>query len=391
MRHAAGSSTDFDTRVAVAEACAQACEQLDGDAVTLAMVFFTPHHAPEVELVAQTVLEQAEPRRLLGCTAENLIAGPHEIAGAPAVTVWLASWPDAAVDAFHLVPEGSPSAPAFDGWPDPMPSPSENPAFLLLADPFTVPVDALLGRLNRDYPGCPAFGGLASGGWTPGMNRLIVDEVIYDRGVAGLAVTGGLKVETIVSQGVRPIGKPFVITKSDRNLLLELGGRPALQQLQDVFESLPESEQALVQRALHVGQVIDERKEQFARDDFLVRNIMGIDPEAGAIAITEAIRPGRTVQFQVRDAASAKEDLRSLLQQRAAAGALPDGAGALFISCNGRGAHLFGETDQDSGALADALGPVPTAGFFAAGEIGPVGGTNFLHGFTASIALFQPV
>lgn len=391
MRHAVGTSADPDTQIAVAEACAQATATLDGDAVTVAMVFFTPHHAPEVEIVAQTMLEQTEPRRLLGCTADNLIAGGRELAGAPAVVVWLASWPDAAVDAFHLLPSGSPDTPEFEGWPDPMPSASENPAFLLLADPFTVPVDALLGRLNTDYPGCPAFGGLASGGWTPGMNRLIVDEVIYDRGVAGLAVTGGLKVETIVSQGVRPIGKPFVITKADRNLLLELGGRPALKQLQNVFEELSPEDQALVQSALHVGQVVDERKESFDRADFLVRNIMGIDPDAGAIAITEAIRPGRTVQFQVRDAASAKEDLRAMLRDRAAAGTLPDGTGALFISCNGRGAHLFGAPDQDAGAIPEILGPLPTAGFFAAGEIGPVGGTNFLHGFTASIALFQPV
>lgn len=391
MRHAAGSSSETETQLAIAEACAQANEALDGEPVTVAMVFFTPHHAPEVEIIAQTMLEQTEPRRLLGCTADNLIAGGRELAGQPAISIWLASWPDAAVDSFHLVPSGSPESPEFEGWPEPMPSPSENPAFLLLADPFTVPVDALLDRLNTTYPGCPAFGGLASGGWTPGMNRLIVDDVIYDRGVAGLSVTGGLKVETIVSQGVRPIGKPFVITRSDRNLLMELGGQPALKQLQELFESLSPEDQTLVQSALHVGQVINERKETFSRDDFLVRNIMGIDAESGAIAITEAIRPGRTVQFQVRDAASAKEDLRHLLARRAEQGPLPDGAGALFVSCNGRGAHLFGEPDQDSGAIPEVLGPVPTAGFFAAGEIGPVGGTNFLHGFTASIALFQPV
>lgn len=391
MRHAVGSSIEPGTERAVAEACAQANDALDGESVTVAMVFFTPHHAPDVDLVAETVLEQTEPRRLLGCTADSLIADGHELAGQPAVTVWLASWPDVAVDAFHLVPSGSPQSPEFEGWPDPMPSPSENPAFLLLADPFTVPVDALLGRINTGYPGSPAFGGLASGGWTPGMNRLIVDDVVYDRGVAGLVVTGGLKVETIVSQGVRPIGKPFVITRSDRNLVLELGGRPALQQLQELFESLGPDDQALLQSALHVGQVINERKGTFSRDDFLVRNIMGIDATTGAIAITEAIRPGRTVQFQVRDAASAKEDLRHLLARRAEQGPLPEGTGALFVSCNGRGAHLFGEPDQDSGAIPDVFGPLPTAGFFAAGEIGPVGGTNFLHGFTASIALFQPM
>ncbi len=391
MRHAAGSSSEPDTQLAVAEACEEANAALDGEPVTLAMVFFTPHHAADVEVVAETMLEQTEPRRLLGCTADSLIAGGRELTGAPAVSVWLASWPDAAVDAFHLAPSGSPDAPEFQGWPDTMPSASENPAFVLLADPFTTPVDALLNHLNTSYPGSPAFGGLASGGWTPGMNRLIIDEVIYDRGAAVLAVTGGLKIDTIVSQGVRPIGKPFVITKSDRNLLLELGGRPALKQLQNVFEELSSEDQALVQSALHIGQVIDERKGEFRRDDFLVRNITGIDAEAGAIAITEAIRPGRTVQFQVRDAASAKEDLRHLLQLRADAGALPKGTGALFVSCNGRGQHLFGEPDQDAGAIPEVLGAIPTAGFFAAGEIGPVGGTNFLHGFTASIALFQPL
>lgn len=389
MRHAIGASRAADTPTAVAEALAGGLAGLDGAPVTLAACFVTPHHAASVETVVEAVLDRAAPEHLVGCTAENLIAGPREIAGEPGVALWLAHWPGADCRSFHLDFEGADEAAAIDGLPEDLP-PQGPEAVLLLADPFTTPMEAVLQHLNATWPGRPAFGGLASGGWTPGMNRMIVNATIYDRGVAAVAIGGAVRVETLVSQGCRPIGRPFVITKADRNVLLQLGGKPALEQLRSVFADLSPADQALAQSALHVGQVVDARKAEYGRGDFLVRNVLGVDPETGAVAIGDEIRPGRTVQFHVRDAPSAHADLRAMLGARRASAPLPPGAGVLFVSCNGRGRHLFGAPHQDSGAVAEALGDVPSAGFFAAGELGPVGGRNFLHGFTASLALFTP-
>jgi small ligand-binding sensory domain FIST len=188
-------------------------------------------------------------------------------------------------------------------------------------------------------------------------------------------------VTPVVSQGCRPIGEPYVVTKADRNIILELGGRPALDRLREIVGALDVEDQVLVQHGLHVGCVVDESKEVFDRGDFLIRNVLGADQEAGAVAVGEMVEVGATVQFQVRDAASADRDLRDLL-----AGEEADGA--LLFTCNGRGSHLFGEPDHDA-AIIDAVTGGATAGMFCAGELGPVGGRSFLHGFTASVALFR--
>ena len=207
------------------------------------------------------------------------------------------------------------------------------------------------------------------------------------RGAVAVLVQGPVRISTVVSQGCRPIGRPFVVTKAERNVIRELGGRPPLAQLQELFAELSSDEQTLARQGLHVGQVIDEYRETFGRGDFLVRNVQGADPESGAIAIGDWVRVGQTVRLHVRDAASADRDLREAL--RAQADALGDAgaAGALLFTCNGRGSHMFDVPDHDATAIEDGLG-VPAAGFFAAGEIGPVGGRNFLHGFTATMAVF---
>jgi small ligand-binding sensory domain FIST len=192
---------------------------------------------------------------------------------------------------------------------------------------------------------------------------------------------------TVVSQGCRPIGKPMVVTKAERNVIYELGGRPALIQLKELFDTLPTREQRQVQQALHVGRVMSEYKDHFEQGDFLVRNVVGIDPAAGAVAITDYLRPGQTVQFHVRDEQAADGELREMLAQ--ARHDLPHAAGGLLFTCNGRGSRLFSDQSHDAQCIAAALGPIPLAGFFAQGEIGPIGRQNFTHGFTASVALFD--
>jgi small ligand-binding sensory domain FIST len=200
-----------------------------------------------------------------------------------------------------------------------------------------------------------------------------------------------MRMRSVVSQGCRPIGRPLVVTKCERNLLIELGGKPALEQLRELWPSLSEKDQKLVQSGLHVGLVINEYQEQFSRGDFLVRNVVGVDPERGIIAMGDYARVGQTVQFHVRDAQTADEDLRELLAHGNHPSESASPKGALLFTCNGRGTRLFSDPHHDARSLSDAWPELPAAGFFAQGEIGPIGGKNFLHGFTASIALFEPV
>jgi small ligand-binding sensory domain FIST len=232
------------------------------------------------------------------------------------------------------------------------------------------------------------IGGLASGGAYPGANRLWLDDAVIDEGAVGVVVQGDVRVHALVSQGCRPIGKHFVITKGQTNVIEQLGGRPALEVLQGVLEGLSERDRALFQRALHIGRVIDEYRSDFRRGDFLVRSVMGVDRANGSIAINDYVRRGQTIQFHVRDPASATEDLDLILRENAAKFTEPAAAGALLFSCNGRGSHMFATPNHDVTAIARGVGPVPLAGFFAAGEVGPIGGQNFLHGFTASMAFF---
>jgi small ligand-binding sensory domain FIST len=280
---------------------------------------------------------------------------------------------------------------------------------LVLGEPFSFPTDLLLNYLHEDHPGVPVLGGMASASHQPGGNRLIFGEQVHDGGAVAVLVHGAVQVRSVVSQGCRPIGKPMIVTKADRHVIQALGGRPALEQLQELWASLSPDEQRAVQSGLHVG-VVTEYQERFDRGDFLVRNVIGADRDSGAIAIGDYVRVGQTVQFHVRDAATADEDLRELLTkcrtdgQSVPAGVQPLGCGAatgqaeawtpttlgaLLFTCNGRGTRMFERPDHDAGALREILGHMPVAGFFAAGEIGPVAGKNFVHGFTASVAVFS--
>jgi small ligand-binding sensory domain FIST len=203
-----------------------------------------------------------------------------------------------------------------------------------------------------------------------------------------LHVAGPVRLRTVVSQGCRPIGRPYVVTKAERNVIFELGGRPALVQLREIFAELPTREQQLVQQALHVGRVVSEYQDRFEQGDFLVRNVVGIDSTSGAIAIGDYIRAGQTVQFHIRDEEAADAELKQLLAKARAASDAPP-AGGLLFTCNGRGTRMFSQPHHDAAAIAQACGPLPLAGFFAQGEIGPIGRQNFVHGFTASLALFE--
>jgi small ligand-binding sensory domain FIST len=231
------------------------------------------------------------------------------------------------------------------------------------------------------------MGGMASGGLRQQQSRLFLDGRVLVHGAVGVHLPAA-EVHPLVAQGCRPVGDPFTTTRADGNLIFELGGRPPLSRLRDLAAALPVRERELLAQGAHVGIVIDEYRAEPRQGDFLIRGVIGADPESGAIAVGEEVEVGQTVQFHVRDARSADEDLRRALERERTALGGRRAAGALLFTCNGRGSRMFDEPDHDAGLLAEMLGDVPMAGFFCAGELGPVGGRNFLHTFTASIALF---
>jgi small ligand-binding sensory domain FIST len=266
-----------------------------------------------------------------------------------------------------------------------------NPLVVALADPFSFNIQEFLEQANEALPGVPVVGGMASAAEDPDQNRLVLGDQVYTDGLVGVTMTGNLQVRTVVSQGCRPIGTPFVVTGGERNIIATLGGKPAMDGLRQVIRGLSQKELVLAQQALFLGRAINEYQETFARGDFLISSIAGFDPKAGAIAISAPVQVGSTVQFHVRDAGSADEDLRTLLAEVARSSTDPAPAGAMLFSCNGRGVRMWPQQQgHDVTTLREFYGDIPVAGFFAAGEIGPVAGKNFIHGFTASIALLAP-
>ena len=377
-RFAGSLSREPDPAVAVGAAAAEILEGLDGDAPDLVVWFASPHFVGSFEAMAGVLVEVLTPRTLIGTTAMAIVGGSREVEGEPAMSVFAAKLPDARLTPVSLAMHNTPEARgSIAGWPD---LDHEPTTLLLLADPYTFPVDQFLRRINDERPGLQVIGGLASAATRPGGDRFALDDAVSASGAVGVLIEGAT-IRTVVSQGCRPIGKPYVVTSAERNFVLELGGKPALDRLQQCAAQASDADRERMRHGLHVGVVVDERKAEFTRGDFLVRNVMGVDEQTGAVAFGDQVSIGQTVQFHVRDAIAADEDLRQLLASASA-------EAALLFTCNGRGQRLFGVADHDAGIVDQFLGPLPIAGAFCAGEIGPVGPRNFLHGFTASLALF---
>ncbi|HEY6649952.1 MAG TPA: FIST N-terminal domain-containing protein [Mycobacterium sp.] len=381
MRIGVGVSTAREARQAAVDATAHARDELSGEAPSLAVLFASRSHTDQAADVLNAVREGVEPPALIGCVAQAIVAGPREIEDEAAVAVWLAS--GLAAETFHLdfVRAGSGGLLAgyqFDR--------TAHDLYLLLPDPYTFPSNLLIDHLNTDLPGTTVVGGVVSGGLGPGDTRLFRDRDVLTSGAVGVRLPDVQGVP-IVSQGCRPIGYPYIVTGADGAVITELGGRLPLQRLREIVEGLPPSEQELVSHGLQIGIVVDEHLAAPGQGDFMIRGVLGADQSTGAIEIGELVEVGATVQFQVRDAAGADKDLR-LAVERAAAQLPGRAAGALLFTCNGRGRRMFGVADHDASTIEELLGGIPLAGFFAAGEIGPIAGRNALHGFTASMALF---
>lgn len=372
---------------ALAAAAAGALDGIGGHA-DLAVVLISAGHGEAIRPALEGLSAVLPVEALLGATAEGILVGGTEHESGPAVAVWLARLPGAEIVPFALAHERTPDGGTFVGWPVVLEQAwPEGAGVLLVADPFSFPVESFIARLADDQPAAPIVGGMASAGRRPGGNVLSVGGQSFDRGAVGVVIGGGARIRPVVSQGCRPIGRPLVVTRCEENVVLELGGRPALERLREIYATLDDADRALVRGSLHLGRVASEYQDSFAQGDFLVRNVVGADADSGAIAIGDVVRLGQTVQFHVRDAASAHADLGSLLDRAAAT---PRPAGALVFTCNGRGSRLFPRPDHDAALVQEKLGPIAAAGFFAQGEIGPIGQRNCLHGFTASIALVGP-
>ncbi len=384
IRCSAAASTATSLYEAISTAYQEALEQLGAPLPDLVVVFVSASYGDEIRAAMESLNEIAPSRYLLGTTAEAVLANNEEYESEPAVSIWMAQLPNAEITPLTLEYSQTADGGTFLGWPDELVWPTDA-TMLLLADPFSFPVDGLIARLEEDRPGLPILGGMASGGDQPGTNTLVINGETYDSGAVGIILGGGVRVKPVVSQGCRPIGKPLVVTKAEDNMLVELGGRPAFVQLRAVYETLDDHDKQLVKNSLHVGRVASEYQDHFEPGDFLVRNVVGADPETGVVAVGDLIRTGQTVQFHVRDAHTAHEDLQALLTRQTT----KPPAGALIFTCNGRGRRLFSTPSHDASCLQQLLGPLPVAGFFAQGEIGPIGNTNCLHGFTASIAIFE--
>ena len=368
-RYGAALSEHPDSASAVGEVLGEILEVV-GPSPDLAVVFTSASHREAISEVADAIHQVLSPSALVGATAISVIGGPLEVEERPAVSLWAAS--QCPAQSVRLEAVRGPDGWAMGGMPA-----NTAGTLLVLPDPFTFPSDALLNAGSQTT----VVGGLASAAGQPGGNRLILGRQVFDDGAVGVLLDPEVEVRTVVSQGCRPIGQPFTITKSEGNIVSEMGGRSAVDRLRETLLGLDDAERALVSKGLHIGIVIDEHKSEFDRGDFLIRGLIGADEDSGALAVGDSLEVGTTVQFQVRDAATADEDLRELMADASA-------ASALVFTCNGRGTHLFEGPDHDAAVVFEALHRAPVAGMFCAGELGPIGGRNFLHGFTASVVLF---
>lgn len=384
---AAAVSQAEDPREAGRQLAERITETLGTGPLDLAFMFLSAHYAESASELSRAFRHELDPQVALGCTGEGVIAGDREIEGERSVAVWAARLPGVRLTPLRLS-SSSADRPVFGtGWTGDLGSAEERPVFILLADPLSTPMNEVFSMIAGRWPGATAIGGLAGGGRESGENRMLLNEEVYEGGLVGVALAGAVNIRTVISQGCRPVGERYVVTRAEDNVIHELGGKPALEQLQRAFHSLAPAEQRLAHQALHLGVVIDEHKSDFERGDFLVRNLIGADRATGSLAVGETVQEGQTVQFHVRDAEAASEDL-SVLVARDHARHPDKPLGALLFSCCARGRGLFGRPDHDVSVVRKELGGIPLAGFFAQGEIGPVGRHNYLHGYTASLALF---
>lgn len=368
------------------------------DKADLGLLFISASYRAEAVDLWPVLKEELGIKHLLGCTGGGIIGAGHEVEDRPAISLTVADLPDVDIVPFHITQENLPDADTGPkAWRDLVHvGPEKQPSFLILSDPFSVDSDALVAGLDFAFPQAVKVGGLTSGGNNPNEHLLLLDQKILSKGAVGVALSGDIFVEAVVAQGCRPVGEPVTITECDANILIAVDGKPPLAYVQEMYEKASLRDKELMQSSLFLGLLMDPFKSEPKQGDFLVRNIIGLDQNRGIMAIGAPLRVGQVVQFHLRDAATSHDDLQLMLTNsqsaklKTTAPGNPAVAGAMLFSCLGRGRRLYGEADHDSSLFKSLVGDIPVGGFFCNGEIGPIGGKTYLHGYTSSIAVFSP-
>jgi len=389
MKWASTLSTATRFETAVREAAAGIKEKLEGAAPDFAAVFVSQSFANRRADIQEVVAKHLPARVLIGASAAGIIGGGREWESKTGLSLVAAVLPDVKLRPFLIQDEDLPD---LDDSPRAWESlvgvrAAEDPQFVVLADPFSIHLDNFLAGLDYAFPRAAKIGGVASGASEPGHGSLYLNDQCHRGGVVGVAFTGNLRIDTVVSQGCRPIGQPGRVTGCKENALLAVDGKPPVEILQNLFKELSDRDRQLLRQALFLGIAMTSSTEAPQPGDFLVRNIVGVDNDHGYLAVAAPLRLGQTVQFHLRDARASLDDLRQVFARVQGRGAAPNGA--MLFSCVGRGESLYGKPDHDSAFFQETVGPVPLGGFFCNGEIGPVGGTTYLHGYTSCFGLFR--
>ncbi len=387
MKWASAQSQLPDAALAAGEAARTVRERLGEGAIDLVLVFFSGAHRPDAEAIAAVLREQLAPVNLAGVSARGVVTREHELEQGPALSLIAARLPGVEVRPFLIMQESwQESIETVEAFDLLAPGARDAELILFMGDPFSLDVERVLALCNRFAPGVRVVGGLASAGNRPRTNALLLNDWLAHEGGFALALHGAIRADVVVSQGCEPIGPPLEVTHVEGNLVVKLDGMPALERAEQVLRDVPEEERDRLGQGLYVGRPV--RGDASGRGDYLIRNLLGADRERGAIAVGDAVQLREKVRLHVRDARAALSDLEMLLSPQAFD---THAHGALLFACNGRGRMLFSAADRDVSTLQESLGGgVPCAGMFCAGEIGPVGERNFLHGHTASIAILRP-
>jgi len=392
MKWVSAIAKEEDLKTSVEQAARSIRDQLDGKDPHLTVLFVSPNFKQYYESIPGLIQEWLRPGLLFGCSGAGIIGGGQEVEHKPALSLTAAHLPGVKIQPIYSdtldLPDQDTSPSVWREWLGV--KLEDNPNFIFLADPFSFRGEEFLAGVDFAYPDAKKVGGLASGAHAQGGNALYLGDKIHTRGVIGLALSGDIEVDTIVAQGCRPIGRPMKITRCENTLLQGLEGAVPMNVLQELHDSLSENDRKLMQTSLFLGIEMDPFNDNPTQGDFLIRNLMGADRETGAISIGAMLREGQLVQFHLRDKSMSAEDLNMLLTRYRSEGKAENVSGALLFSCLGRGQYLYGSANHDTDMFRNKLGEIPLGGFFCNGEIGPVGGTTFLHGYTSSFGIFRP-
>jgi small ligand-binding sensory domain FIST len=390
---ASSLSGHVDPVMAAEQVCEDVSQVLLEGPPDLCVLFVSGDHVRKMGVIAETIRSMLEPGLLVGVSGEGVIGQSSVIDRNAGVSLFAAHLPGTTLHPFtyQQLPHAEDTNPgSLAAMAEALHAGPDLRGVLFFADPFSVPAASAVAAMSAIPPvvegmrECPIIGGMASASIAPGNNLLVLGDEVLRSGGVGVSIRGNVALDTIVSQGCRPIGQPLVVTAGRHNVLRELGGKRALDAVRETVESLPEEERQLVTNGVFIGRVVNEYKDRFGRGDFLIRGLMGVDTESGVVMVGDSIRVGQTVQLHVSDAQTAAEDLELLL---AAQQLRHPASGGLLFTCNDRIKH------DDAKIVRDALGtserPLPLAGFFAAGEIGPIGDRSYIHGHTACLTLLR--